>query len=958
MAETYGVSAVFEANMSSFMAGIATAMSGMSQFETKANQSSSNASNSMKSVGRAMTVTGAATTALGVSALKSYGTFSQTMNQAAVVAGGTSKDIGGLTKVAEEMGNKLPVSSQEAANAMLSMARDGANLSTIKKEFPAIAEAATASGADLQTTAGVVQQAMNVWGDSFESPAQAASILTQTANLSNASIDSMQQALAAIGGTAKNAGVSMQDASTAIGLLTNKGFSSAQASQDLNHALIQMQAPSKQAKKTMDQLGISFTDAQGNMKSLPSILQEISTNMDGMSSSQKAEALKKMFGTAGMGAILPLLDSIKDKSGNTTTSWQAFSDQIQKTSKDGATATKSLEDQSAEMQQNIGSKLKRLNDNWGSYQNAAASSQSGVTGSLIDSTNQIVRWGTTSNDWLAKVSRSFVGLAPVVGPGVTATGQFITNFEKISGASSSAVKGVTGFAKNIGPAISNAKKFERGSDDMAAAVKSMSKESKLATAVMQELNFAMDLNPAVKIAIAITALVAILVWFFTQTKLGKDLWKGFVDWLGQAWNGLVGVAKIVWSAISDAFTTVVDVVKAIWQPIGAFLTGIWNGFVESLKPIIEALKNAWEPLSEFFGMLFKAIVVIVGIALAPLIGTITAIVGAIKVAFAFLGPYISGIWHAIVIIITGVWNVIVAAVTMYINIVKDVIVGVFNVVKDVIQTVWNVISAIIGGVWKIIVTIISTAINVVAGVIKAIMAVIRGDWSGAWDAIKGVASAIWNGISSIIGTVIHTIASVIGSVVHGIASVMSDVWNFLTSITSSVWNGIKNIIKNAMHIDLFGAGKAIIDGFVRGLTSAWEAGKKFVGGIAKWIKDHKGPISYDARLLVPAGNAIMSGLNGGLNSGFKDVQSNVAGMASKISDSFGTANLAYEMTPITSGFDLNSDGTVSMSLDNQKQPANINIGMGQNTYSTFVDDISNEQGKAYDLQKNNAVNVF
>lgn len=958
MAETYGVSTVFEANLTSFMAGITTAMNGMSQFENKANQSTNNASNSLKTVGKAMTITGAATTALGVSALKSYGTFSQTMNQAAVVAGGTSKDIGGLTKVAEDMGDKLPVSAQEAANAMLSMARDGASLSTIKKEFPAIAQAATASGADLQTTASVVQQAMNVWGDSFESPAQAASILTQTANLSNASIDSMQQALATIGGTAKNAGVSMQDASTAIGLLTNKGFSSAQASQDLNHALIQMQAPSAQAKKTMDQLGISFTDAQGNMKSLPSILQEISTNMDGMSSSQKAEALKKMFGTAGMGAILPLLDSIKDKSGNTTTSWQAFSDQIQKTSKDGATATKSLEDQSAEMQQNIGSKLKRLNDNWGSYQNAAASSQSAVTGGLIDSTNQIVRWGTTSNDMLAKVSRSFVGLAPIIGPGVTATGQFFNNMNHISNAASSTAKGIKGFATNIGPAITNATKFSRGSEEMAEAVKAMSKESKIATFVMQALNLTLDAFPVIAIVVAIAAVVAGLIWFFTQTKVGKEIWKGFMDWLGQTWNNLVQVAKYVWKSISDAFTKVVDVIKAIWQPIGAFLSGIWNGFVESIKPIIEAIKNAWSPLKEFFEMLFKIILVIAGIALLPLVTMFTVIAVQIKLAFAFLGPFMTGLWNAIVIIISGVWNVIVSVIQTAVNLVKDVVVFAFNVIKDEITTVWNIISAVISGVWKVIVTVISTAINVVADVIKAIMAIIHGDWSGAWNAIKDAASTIWNGISTIISTVINTIASVIGSVVHGIASVISDIWNFLTGITSDVWNGIKNIIKNAMKIDLFAAGKAIIDGFIKGLTSAWEAGKNFVSGIAKWIKDHKGPISYDARLLVPAGNAIMSGLNGGLNNGFKDVQSNVAGMASKISGSFGTANLAYEMTPITSGFDLNSDGTVSMSLDNQKQPANINIGMGQNTYSTFVDDISNEQGKAYDLQKNNAVNVF
>lgn len=53
----------------------------------------------------------------------------------------------------------------------------------------------------------------------------------------------------------------------------------------------------------------------------------------------------------------------------------------------------------------------------------------------------------------------------------------------------------------------------------------------------------------------------------------------------------------------------------------------------------------------------------------------------------------------------------------------------------------------------------------------------------------------------------------------------------------------------------------------------------FVGGIADWIRKHKGPISYDRVLLKPAGKVIMQGFNNSLMDGFKEVKSNVSGMA-------------------------------------------------------------------------------
>ena len=70
------------------------------------------------------------------------------------------------------------------------------------------------------------------------------------------------------------------------------------------------------------------------------------------------------------------------------------------------------------------------------------------------------------------------------------------------------------------------------------------------------------------------------------------------------------------------------------------------------------------------------------------------------------------------------------------------------------------------------------------------------------------------------------------------------------------------------------------------MKAAWGAVTDFIGGVANWIRDHKGPIEYDRKLLIPAGNAIMEGLDQGLQEQFKDVKQTVGGMVDEISDVF------------------------------------------------------------------------
>lgn len=805
--ENLSIKAILSAVDQGFTAGLDAAAARAQTFGELTN-------NAFKGIGTGMMVAGTAITAMGVSSIKSFGQFEASLNQAAVVAGGTAKDIGQLDDLANKMGADLPLSAQDCADAMIEMARNGASIGDIKKQFPAIAQAATAAGADIKATAGVVQEAMNIWGQSLDSPQQAAAILVQTANASNASVEDMQQALATIGGSAGQAGMSLQVTSEAIGLLTNKGFSAAQASMDLNHAILQMMAPSKVASDAMASLGISFTDAQGKMKKFPDILRELNQALDGLNPDEKAQKLKAMFGTAGMQAIVPLLDTVKNKTNDAKVSWDAYAKEQDKAAGSTKKANASLKDQANEMQKNVGSSIEQLGGNWEALRNKSMKSAQDINGSLIQNANEVMQWATTSNSGVAQFTRGFIGLSPGVGAATVAVGGFLRSAGDINKSLGKGITGLSNLGKTTQIVAQGLKNGHSAAEIAKDGLSALSKNSLIAATAQKALATAAFIAQhalAFGIAGAIVVVVTALTLFFTKTKTGQQMWASFIAWLKNAWNGLSQAATKLWQSVLKSLQPIIKQLQALWKQFQVFFTAMWN----LLKPVVMPVFN-------------------------------------------FIRQYIT----------TVMKNIMTVIKTM------------MNIIKMAFSTGWNALAIIVRTVWNIIRTIISTSLSVITGLLKAGTALIRGDWSGAWNAIKGVASSIWNGITSIINTAMNGLVNIVRTMMNGMKNVFSSIWNGIKQIFQ---NNI-NFIKSVMHIDLGAQGRAIMDSLLRGLKQAWENVKSFVGGIGNWIKEHKGPLSYDEQLLIPAGQAIMSGLNGGLTTGFSDVQDNVSSMAGVISD--------------------------------------------------------------------------
>lgn len=443
------------------------------------------------------------------------------------------------------------------------------------------------------------------------------------------------------------------------------------------------------------------------------------------------------------------------------------------------------------------------------------------------------------------------------------------------------------------------------------AMSTLAKTSKIAGGAMKAFSAVASLGPWGIIAVAIAAVVAALTYFFTQTKTGRVLWQSFTTWLSGVWQSLVGVATTVWNAIGNAINAVVNFIKPYWQGLVTFFTGIWTSIVAGVTPIWQSLVNVFNSIISAIVAVWQALAPII----VPIVAGVVAVIGATLITIVNI---FQTVWNMLVPIVQIVWQLISAIVTTAISVLGTVIQTGLAVIVAIWNVVWNTFSIVVSTVWNVISTIISTTLNVIAGIIQAITAAIQGDWSGAWNAIQNVVSTVLNAISSIVSSVLSGVAGIFSGVMNGLKSVVSAVWNGIKSLFSA---GV-NFIKSVVHIDLGAAGRAIMNSLWNGMKSIWNSIKNWVSGIADWIKEHKGPISYDRKLLIPAGQAIMNGLNNGLINGFSEVQSNVSDMANQIQQAI--TNPGFDIgASIGNLGSINSNYTGSLAIqDSQLQMQN------------------------------------
>ena len=151
-----------------------------------------------------------------------------------------------------------------------------------------------------------------------------------------------------------------------------------------------------------------------------------------------------------------------------------------------------------------------------------------------------------------------------------------------------------------------------------------------------------------------------------------------------------------------------------------------------------------------------------------------------------------------------------------------------------------------------------------------------------------MATSMQASMAQILVVVNNGMISIVQSVRNN-GSQMVAVWRIsgqqLVSATQGFVNSANSTLSQiGQGVNLHANGSALMSGLKSGIDSGWSQITSSVSNMAKWIKDHKGPVSYDRRLLIENGAALMTGLNRGIQAGWRNVMDNISSMAGTIQD--------------------------------------------------------------------------
>lgn len=981
--ESYSVQAVLSAVDKGFSSAFKQAADSTQTLEKRAGSS-------LMAVGKTSTVVGTAIGAMAGKAIKSYGDFQNSINQAAVIGGSSNKKLSsnmkGLEKVALSLGKTLPVSADDAAQAMVEMARNGASVGELKKEFPAIAKAAAVSGADMSDTATTVQQAMNIWGGGAKNAAKYSATLAIVANKSNAEIGDMGQVFANVGTSAKNMGFSLKDVGIAAGLMTNAGIPAAQASMDLNHAFTQMVKPSAKAAAEMDKLGLSYTDQQGNMKPLKKIIQDTAKATEGMSGAQKTAALNTLFGAAGAKAMAPLLDSVGDKAKKSGKGWDSFSSAIDRGAGSAKKANKYLSDNSQNMTKNVGQALDQMVDAFDALIKTSIGSIAPQIQAVANAVGNFATWLNTSKSPLASFTRKMIAITPIVAAVLVVFGLLAMGVGKLVSAFGAPIRALMSFKKGASAAgkasvLSAGQLAGMGAKAAGIGIGIGAAAAGLGVFAMGVAKLAATGTQGVITLAAMTASIVILAGAFALLKgpltaaipamlslsvtmlsagaaalmiggaialvgVGIDLAGQGVMRLVQAFillgtnmNMIIPLLTILGAGFAAMVTSFLTSVISAMPVITAAFLGMFLGILTQLTTYVPLLVAQFAQI--LIGFITALTTYIPQIAIA-----ITNMLVAMMNAVATNAPLlIAAFTNMVVSIINALTAALPQFITAGTNFIVSLLKGVAGNIGRVVSAAVDVVVAFINGIASNLGKIINAGLNLLG---KFIMGIVNAIPKLASTAVQAVQKFVY-GVGNALGQVLGSGQKLLSMFIRGIA----DGFGKAQQTGKGAGNSVK---EGASGVDLTSAGTAIMGSFLGGLKSKWESVKSFVSGIGSWIKAHKGPISYDRKLLIPAGNAIMNGLNYGLATQFKTVKKNVGSMAGSIANTASNA-LNSNIQALNANVNGSYSGTMTLDQTNNTQPANITIGFDKHAYSAYVADINNQQGKTALLKRNNSVQL-
>lgn len=841
----------------------------------------------------AMTASGAAIAGVGavmaaglMTAVSAAAEFEKKLDYFAAVSNSTQAEYDAVSKKALQLGADTIYSANQIADSFVELGKAGVPAADIIDGVgEAVAHLGAAADIPLDTAANIITAAVQTFGLSADQAVGVADKLAGAANSSIVDVTDLGTSLKYAGGAAKALGVPFDEVNTALALLGTYGIKGSTAGTSLRTILLGLSGTTAKAKDELKELGIvtedganKFYDATGSAKPLSEIFQILQDATKGLTDEQKVSALETIFQNRALAASLDLTDA-------GAKGFDKMSASIDKISA-ADVASKRLDNLSGDVEILKGNLDTLFISAGGGFQEFARGIVQGVTNII--------------NGFIALPAGAQTTILAVIG----IVGALLIIIGTV-GMFAGAILNIVALVIQMGQAFTL----------ITTALKSFKVVQIAAAAAQWLLNAAMSANPIILIIIAIAALVAGLIWFFTQTELGRTIWANFVSFLTDAWNNIVSFATStfstlgsffsdLWNNIVGFFSAAIDwIVNAFlnftpqgliishWSEIVSFFSTLWNNIINGIVAFVTGAIAFFAALPQNIATFFQQLPGMIGYAIGFMLGVI---VNGILTIGAWLVTNVPIIINNVVTFFANLPGQIVQFfVDLYNGVINWIIQLEVNIIIWVINTYNGMMAwfaSIPGAVTSFFVDLYNNVVNWMIQTAVNTIATAGNIYTGIINWIQGIPGAVGGFFSDVYNNVVNFFTNAYNQAVQiaqNIYTGISDGINGIPGLVSDIFNNVVGAVQDAIS----GAFNAVKD-FAAGM---WEGFKDGLGihspsyiehamwAITAVTETETERLAKQVRVIQGLGNGITevgrnlgNGFGSNLSAGMADLYSQVA----------------------------------------------------------------------------------
>jgi TP901 family phage tail tape measure protein len=173
--------------------------------------------------------------------------------------------------------------------------------------LPRVTDLAVVAQTDLATATDIASDSIGAFGLEVSDLNRLNDVFARTMTTSNTNMENLFEAVKKGAPSFTAAGQSLESFNALLGVMANSGVKGAEAGTALRNIMLKLSAPSAEAQRVLEDLGVTTQDQAGNFLDIVDILGQFERGLADMGSQQRTAALSTIFGTRAVTGVNLLL---------------------------------------------------------------------------------------------------------------------------------------------------------------------------------------------------------------------------------------------------------------------------------------------------------------------------------------------------------------------------------------------------------------------------------------------------------------------------------------------------------------------------------------------------------------------------------------------------------------------------------------------------------------------------